>query len=410
MRDPLVWLAAIKILALLGPAAAACAWLLRCARAPGGAVGAAMLAGALVGALLGATTLARIAPNLHRGVYSGDAQQRAALAELQSRHETERAALAAAGGDAATIESLRERHEEAEAPQRAAAARVRSARAQGRNAVVVIAFALVILLGPWWSVGPPRPSRTSPLRAAAIGLCSLIVAGGAAALLARWTLNAPWVTAIPFGASIGAGSAFFGARARRVDRRVALSAEIDIAGGAAFVGGFLALGALGVTRAWVAGIALSLWMTILAVKSRRNRRFSRNVRHLVNGVVVPILVAAAVAHVDFAAEVSRREFWIAAVIAVIFSSDGRWLGAWLGWWVFGGAGLRGEAWRRAAAMVNALIGPIQVGFAAMAAANGVFSTSILGAVVAGAVVLEVTAGARGWAARLLDGGAPFAGN
>lgn len=369
------------------------AWMVRRAGPPGGPLAAGLIGGAIAGVLLGATVLGHAAPALHERLFQGGGVERAALVAKEREQEAAVAALRAVDASPVAVTELRARQRVDLAPLQEA---YRAARETTLAMLLLGAMALHFLLlvtGAWRIVGRARREPGSTRAALLAGAAFCIVGGVPAALLARWTLRVGWPAAAAFGVAMAIGG-FPGLRSRRVGAP-GRGRATDVASITALLAGAFAAGVL--ARSWLVGVVvLGAPLGLVGRMVRPPRAMTvRRLRSLTNGVIAPGLAAYAAARVDFSALASAREFWIAVVIGVILASDGRWLGGWLGWWTAGATrGVRDEAWRRSAAMVNAGVGALQVGAALSLYGTGLLDQAMLGAVLVAAIVLEVTAGAR----------------
>ncbi|TVQ33987.1 MAG: hypothetical protein EA376_00965 [Phycisphaeraceae bacterium] len=408
MGDPLVTVgAALLGLAMLGAVAILFAWLLRRSEIPGGALAAGLTGGLIAGALLGPGVLGRAAPELHESMFLGGVAERAELERAELEIEGAAAALESTGVSEAALREHLEAGENELAALRDDLTWARDDRRGIFNAAALLAFSIILITAPWRSAGRPRADDEPAQGPILSGLCSLLVAGVPAALLSVWTLGLDRPQALAFGAAIGIGAMCPGLRARVVGspgrRR-----GVDRSAITAFVGGALVISALTLSNILTAMFALPLLALLIAMRAPASRTVKRVLKGMSSSVMAPVLTALACIHFDPVAGASTWPFWIAILIAVVFSSDGRWLGGWLGWWSGGTELARGEAWRRSAASLNAGVGAVQIGAALALAGAGLLNDRLLMAVAVGAITVELTAGVRIHFARMFDRGEPFA--
>ncbi len=403
--------------------------LLRSAGAPGGPAGAAILAGLLVGTLAGATTLGRLAPSMIEDALIGGAGERAALAELESRHALEIATLRDIDVTEIAIEEHIAAYERTSAPMRDA---LESAERRHSDRVGV---ALATLAGIWLTLGAlgsvrgerkhkhnqwdGRPARHSgnqrdgrparlrpPLQAIPIGLAAAAIPAGVVFLLMRWTTTVTVVEAAAFAASLAVGSMVFDIPGGAGDRR-RRDRSLDLAARSALVIPACAFAAI-VPSAPT--LLLALFAALAALTPRRlsaSRAVRRACRSVALCVALPGFVALAAAMIDFITIATLTRFWIALVIAALLAADARWLGGWLGWNAAGDSYERSAAWSRSAATLAGGVGGAQVALAAVAHAAGALTTPLLAAAIIAAPTIELARPLRRRLARALDAGEPI---
>jgi len=106
--------------------------------------------------------------------------------------------------------------------------------------------------------------------------------------------------------------------------------------------------------------------------------------------------------VDLASLISTGGFWIALVIGLIASGDGRWIGYWLSIRYFAEPQLTRRAPSLANSAISAGAPAMQLVLAVLAFRAERSAGALLMAALAGAALLELTRGLRSWGARLLD--------
>jgi len=397
---------AIVGLALLGVVAILFAWILRRSSLPGGALAAGLTGGLIAGVLLGPGVLGRAAPGLHESFFVGGAAQRVELEQAELELEGAVAALQATGvSESALREHLDKGAVELSILQQALDQTKRDMRSVFDLGAMLV-FGLILLTAPWRSAGRPR-ADDEPLQSSILsGLSSLIVAGAPAALLGVWTLGLGRAEALAFGVVIGIGAMCPGLRARIVGG-AGRRRSVDRAALVAYIAGALVIAVLTISNLITALLALPLLALAIAMRLPASRRLKRSLKGFSSGALAPIIAAVAFVHFDPVAGGATWAFWIAIAIAVVFSTDGRWLGGWLGWWSGGTDAAQREAWRRSAAALNAGVGAVQIGAALLLAGAGLLDDRLLMAVAFGAVTIELTAGARIVFARMFDRGEPF---
>lgn len=416
--------AALAIMTL-APGSWAAMFLLRRAGIAGGWSGAAAVGGAMAGILLGGSVLGALAPQTHIRMIQGGLDQRQALQEQRGEHLREIAAMESTGVSEIAVEELRRRQENERAPLREAVA-----NAERRHQTVLYGAGLVLFALAAFSITARRGRQVraeanEPIAGAiAAGAGCVLLSGVCAALLAQWTLGGALGTekafgVIPgvgnqaalFGVGLGIGSALIGPRARRdVAGRVG---AVKRAGVVAMLLGALAL--VGLTAPTAAILFAASLLAAIGAGPVIGRSLSRPMRRNIGWGAAAMasapLYAIAIAPLDLGALASGGAgLWIAILIAVIFASDGRMLGAWLGWWTFGADAGRRQAWRRGSAMVNANVGLVQIGVvlcAGFGAAIDPAATSLdprlIAALATGAILVEISARLRTSVGRWLDG-------
>ncbi len=392
-------LGVIVILTILAPGAIPFAWLLRRVRLIGGPTSAAILGGAIAGLLLGATVLGKAAPDAYASIYIGGAQAAAALDEAKRESERELAVLRASGVSEIAISEhlagvdlrLTElgQRVQSERQQRALAA---------DSAALLLACAMMALAA---ASSGRRRRRDLTTGAIASGFTMVLGAGTPIFFAAIWFGGFTTTQAWALGAVLGIGSAWPTVRTRShgIPGR---STETDAGAMVALLIGLAAIeiailsitGADSFAGAWsLAFVACAVIACAWRVGARRPRS-QRRALMVSNGIIIPTLTAACIAPVDLPATALTSACIIASIAALLFASDGRWFGAWLGWRWFGDAETRQSAWRRSAAMLANNVGAVSIGAGALCSAAGLINHAGMIAVVLGALLVESTVGLR----------------
>ena len=391
--------------------------LLRSAGTPGGPAGVAILAGLLVGTLAGATTMGRLAPSMIEHALIGGAAERAARAELESRHALEIATLRDIDVTEIAIEEHIAAFERTSAPMRVALETAERRHADRLGVVIATLAGVWLTLGAVGSVRGERkhkhnrwngrPARLRPpLQGVTIGPAAAAVPAGVVFLLMRWTTTVTVVEAAAFAAALAVGSMVFDIPGGAGDRR-RRDRSLDLAARSALVIPACAFAAI-VPAAPT--LLLALFAALAAMTPRRiyaSRAARRACRSIALGAALPGFVALAAAMIDFIAVASLARFWIALVIAALLAADARWLGGWLGWNAAGDSYERSTAWSRSSAMLAGGVGGAQVALAAVAHAAGALTTPLLAAAIIAAPTIELARPLRRRLARALDAGEPI---
>ena len=387
----------------LGIASALVAWVLRRARVPGGWTAAAMLGGVVVGLLAGPGVMGRVAPETHRALFVGGVKESRELEGLAASHEAERAALKSAG---VTPEAIQEhastQREELKWPRMAleTAERVRSELLWWIGSLLAIVYC-VIVLGP--RVMPVRRvsssarsgeserSRASAWRHAGVGLCGGVVCVLPPALALHLIGGVAVPPSVMFGVALGCCAVPL-----RGSRAIVLSASFGVAASAVLL--------------MTAGVSTSLGLPavclamLVALGPGRLPSESIGLLRIGLALVLPLVTALLTLGPDLRtlATDQAREFWTCLIVALLWSSDGRWGGYWLAWRLVGGHGSRSTAWRDATTITNAGAGVVQVLIAALLASTGEFSDSMIAGALLGGLIVEMTRGARRWVLPMLE--------
>jgi len=393
----------IGALALAG-VGLALAKLLAVAGIPGGVRAAGALGGAAAGALLGAGVLGKAAPETHQRWWLGGVEQRAALDDLDAQQAADLAALRAADASPIAIEEQVAAHVGERAPLEAALAEARGRHAFAVGGVGGAAIIAALTLAGLASAGRGGGARDGDGDLAiAAGLSSVVVATLGAGLIALWLAPVGMREALAFGAAGAVGGTAFSGRfllspCGRV-RRVSQSAAV-----AALVGGALVAGAgrggLLATSVLI-GAAVSLAASLLIALGGRARRRAEAAAFVGVG---PLVAGLALVQVDPSSLATDRAFWVGAIASAILHHDGRWLGAWLPWRLFGDEKARAESWRRSSGLLESGVGLTQCGAATALAYAGALPVSLAAGLVVSAIIIEMTAPIRERAAAWMDRG------
>ncbi|MFM9959487.1 MAG: hypothetical protein ACKVZJ_15630 [Phycisphaerales bacterium] len=370
-----------QVLACAVPAAGL-AWLLRNARCPGGPAGAALCAGVTVGILVGPGVFGRVRPDLHAPVFIGGVAERAAYDKELERQRVERAALEASGVSDVALEE----HENNDAAPKRAEARglLDRARAAHREnlhlAQAALAGVLLVLALPSAGARSGRLWRRTAERAFSTGWRDAgrgalgVVIGASVPTIAAWWLARDWRIALAVGCAMS------------VPGLASLPCGLFIAGAA---GAALASSCL-VIMTWnvpitIVGVTALVALALCVGSERVTRAGRRGTTELAlaHAVLTPGLTALALAPIDPHAVAASSLFIWLAILAVLWSSDGRWL-AWrlTGWtWVMSGRMVS------AGASIGQLVFALACGWAGLADAG-------VAALIIGCLVIELTRGVR----------------
>lgn len=392
-----VILGLLQLLACAVPAVGLAA-ILRAARCPGGAMGAAVAAGIVAGLLLGPGVFGRVKPAWHDPLLRGGVEQAAALQAESDRQRIERAALEASG---VTDVALEEFDRERLAPRRAEfQAALDRARAEFRSdfglVQAVVASALLMLALPaacarsgrlWRRTG--ECAIDTRWQGAGRGALALVLAMSIPFALSMWLLK-------DLKLALGVAAAL------AVPAVVALPCGLFIASASgAALGACIAMVGLWTVPATVVGVAafVALALCVGSESPRRREKAKRSGGSgwwggaaVVGYVLVPTLTAMLIVGIDPHSVVSSGVFIWMTILALLWSSDGRWL-AWR---------LAGFTWTRAALPVGTGASMVQLVIAAGCGWAGA-PHGVVGALVLGALTIELTAGIRRLLARQMDG-------
>lgn len=389
---------------------------------PGGKGASAICGGLLAGILMGSLALGGSAPQFYEPIIVGAVQERDALAEAEAERDGEIAAAIAAlqrtgvseiAYDEIEVE-IRDRYE-----PRIAAARDLLREAE-TNHIRRLSILLAVLGGMVFASGyfrrtrseiseRPRPDR-SPERSVAkvcgnfppapVELLMLVSAAAIPAIFARWLLGLEIPMAIAFGLVL----AVPGATVRRGAHAMSGGWAFLIA---ALVVSVCATASFGTATASsvLVGTAMVFSIALLLIDNGLLRTRQAEIRFhdaLFYAVLLPALAGAMTSIVDLAGFASTGAFWIALVIGLIASGDGRWLGYWLSIRYFADPPMN----RGSSSLANSIIsagGPaMQLVLAVMAFRAEPAAGALIFAAVAGAALLELTRNLRCRIAGSLD--------
>lgn len=386
-----VILGLFQVLACAVPAVGLAA-VLRAARCPGGVMGAAISAGIVAGLLMGPGVLGRVKPSWHDSLLRGETVQSAALQAELDRQRIERGTLDASG---VTEVALEEFDRERLAPRRAEfQAALDRARAEFRLnlglAESVVAGMVLMLAIPSACARSGRLWRRTGefaidtrWRGAGRGALATVLAMTIPFALSLWLLR-------DFKLALGIAAAL------AVPAVVGLPCGLFIAtASAAALGACIAMVGLWTVPATVVGVAAFVALALCVGSESPRRREKASWwwgAAAVGGVLVPTLTAMLVVTIDPHSVVSSGVFIWLTILALLWSSDGRWL-AWR---------LAGFAWTRAAMPVGAGASMVQLVIAAGCGWAGA-PQGVVAALVLGALTIELTAGIRTMLARQMDG-------
>lgn len=400
MDTTFFWTIVASVLLLALPAAVL-AWMLRWSRIPGGRSAAAVVAGISIGLLMGPGVLGRARPEWHASLFAGGASERAALAEMSKRHAEEMLALTASGVTADAIEEHRARQRSQSDPLRswleAATRRRRAALDWAAQGMLALYF---ICIGGAMVPGAMRRRQWQDWsrwigRSIAAGFTAALVACAVPGAIGAWLIGLGPREAIGFGLIMGAPG--FAAILRPRKLAAVLVGTMACASCAVLIGWTAGLTAV------AAGVFLGLMIPLGMESAPAARRMRRRLVMLGHAVALPAAAALLAVGVDLhgLASGTPAKFWWAVVIAVIWSSDGRWLA----WSVI----LRrviGERrlWSAGAECVNAGAGVMQLALTAVLCGSGLADGAVVAAGLLGAALVEVTRGARRWVGMHADSG------
>jgi len=389
-------IASWPLLALLLAMPPAAAWLLRRAGLPGGAMGAAVAGGLLMGIILGPSIFGRVHPTLFDSMILGAADESQALRLAQRQHGAELLVAEHARLNDTELLELHAKHE-----RELVAPRAVLQRATDSHQSIIWLVALLLITALLLALGsqsvPVNAESKAPapgfwLSAINIGMASAIVPG-AIAFLITFKL---WDAAIASAAFIAAALAIGPAALRREEQIDADNAELNGAAmlhAAARVATLITVIGLAVALI-VSGLSISWWSLapLLALPaawilaSPLGSTLQR-VGPLIHHIAVPIITAITALNVDLFRDVS---IWPLLVI-LLFSDDGRGIGAMLGAMLPGGRrALRGL--RLALGTVAA--GPTQLAVTAVGVHAGLIPLWAVLPLLLGVVLIEATSALR----------------
>lgn len=411
--DAMLWVAGG--MGVLACAAAALAWLLRRCGIPGGRMGGAVLGGIIAGVLLGPGVAGRVAPSTFQRMFVGAVAEQRAVDEMEGRHRRELEVVEATDVTPAYIAELSAKQAVEIAPLVEAAEKARQRRAATLDAVVAGIIAIHLLLvglvcapmGRWMR----RAWRRHDADAGPLSIGDGVGAAGLMVVVALVTpiLALMWILRAPPREAIGVGIAM-AAPAVGPEARVRLlpAALIGILASAAVVA-YLSWASAPVVMSAVVGGAVGVMVAlVLWGRVRIGRAARRGFGWVMAGATLPLVAALAVVRCDPHAMLGSTEFWVVALTAALFSSDGRWVG--IGWaqklFPRGtGRALPGaRTWTAASGLVNAGTGMAQLVIGLVLEAAGVISPQALAGLVLGTAAIELSRGVRTRVGWMMDGG------
>lgn len=412
MTDGAAWLIGGMWALVLG--AMLLAMLVRVAGVPGGRTGAAVLGGVLAGVLLGPGVAGRIAPQPFERAFVGGVQERREVEEREASHAREIAVVDEAGVTGTYVADLRARHEAEIVPLRDALQNARaSTRARldamtgGLVAAHLILTGLVVGgLGRLMHAGMrrAREDRERSFSAPdAIGAAALIMVVGVLTpvLVALWVLHLPARVGIGIGLAMAIPA--IGAEARpRLLACALVGVAMGVAAGCSLAWGSFVMGSL------VGGGAIVMLVLAGTGGVRLPRDGRRGVGWILTGTTLPVVAALTAMRCDPQVLADSKDFWIVAVMAVLISSDARWVA--VGWAqrLFprgtGGAAPSARVWTGATGIVNSGAGMAQLTMGLVLHSAGLIAPEILAGLVAGAVAIEMTRGIRTRVGWMMDAG------
>ena len=389
---------------------------------PGGKGAAAVTGGLLAGVLMGSLVLGSAMPDLHGPIVEGAIAERAEYESARRDRDAELAAALAAiretgVSEVAERELVADVNERYESRIEAARESLRDAEEEHRrrlSGLLGVLAGLVFASGYFRrtrreisedaqigrSAGRRLPRVFGPFPPTPVELLMLVMAAAPAAILARWLLGVDIPVALAFGIVL----AMPGSTVRR--------------GGQEFSGGWVFLiGALLVsicaTMAWGAGIgstvligtAMVFSLLLLTIDNTflRTRRSEIRFHDAVfYALLLPALAGALGTIVDLGTLVSTGGFWIALVIGLIASGDGRWFGYALAIRYFADEPANRTPSSHANAAISAGAPMLQLVLAVLAFRAEPVAGSLIFAALAGAMVLELSRNLRSRIARQFD--------
>jgi hypothetical protein len=385
MADLIVNSATTHSLLLILPIA--CALLLRWAHCPGWPV----VGGVAAGLLLGPGLLGRAAPDWYESTFVGAVEERAAYEAILRDRERELAVMSAAG---ATMQTIDARVGEFEASLDEARARRRDAERTFQRpfrSFTATVTALSLLGGGLLGVRR-RDRRQQWTSSLSIGIWSALLPGALAvvgmhfwwgamrsetALVAAAVAIGPWIlTAIDREAADRAefGGAWMIERAGRIASIIAIVVTTWAVADA--------LGAVGLI--WVAPLlAMPLGWLLPAPRGSIRRIAAASL----SIAFVPMLAACAAMRIDL---FEHASLW-PMLFFILLSGDARWLAAFLGAML---PGARRSLRTMRLVLGSMACGPTQLALIALAAHLSLIPGTFAIALIAGAVVIEVTVPAR----------------
>ena len=399
------WLATVLQIIVIAPPAIALAWVLRLAGVPGGRPAAALIAGMSVGLLAGPGVLGRAAPTFHARAFSGGQSEREELRELEQRRAQEIAALKASGVSHAAVDEYRASDDPEAAPL---LAELRRAEREALDRLLLAAqsalAAALLALGPSLMPAGNAACRAKLASMLRVGPRCVLAGGLACGLTALspallWAVVEPGSAraAISWGLILAAPGI---AGTMRGGPYIAAGSGLALCVAAALVLGW----SVGMT---LAGVGLMLGMMLgVSTGERRGARRIRSVgARIAMSALLPLAMGLLAASVDLSrvsGPGSERAFWMALVVAALWSSDGRWFCGWLAWKLTGPGPARQAAWRSATDLMNSGAGIAQAALCLLLLASAQATPEMVPGVLLGAAIIECSRRARTWLSMRLD--------
>lgn len=402
MRDTTAWMLAGAGLVALAALAMLLASLLRRARIPGAATGAALAGGIMAGVLLGPSVLGRTAPGLMLPSFVGATDEMRSLRDLVSEHRRELNALTATGVSPAAMTEMQRTHDVERASAEEAVERARQRHAQrwtliGAGCVGCYLAAATLL------ATPARPARWRRLGGTLVMTNALPLLAGWVAVLAA-AVPAGLVAWLVCGWSwprcVGAGVIF------------AVPGLAAMLGPTAFLvasGGLFATFVATAIVGWSMGFSIAIAGVFLGLLATLGMNFAhlRLVRSLVRpvtlGLLAPVIAALAIVRLDLHHLGEPTTFWASTALGVLWSSDGRWLGARLALALSRSrASPLERPWTHAATIVDTGASVMQVCVALLLITAALIPAEMVAGAVIGAAVMEFTGDFRRHIAHRLD--------
>ena len=413
----------LQVLLLTVPAIVFAA-VLRMIGLPGGRGAAAVCGGIVAGILGGSLVLGGAAPGWHGHLLEGAQEERQALRdaedELAGEKSSALAALRSTGvSEVAEGELLAEI--DARYQARITAARETLNTAQERH-TEDLSIVLGVLAGlafasayfrrtrseiterppgsPERIGGERLPKVLGPFPPAPVELLMLVMAAAPTAVVARWLLGVDIPVALAFGLVL----AVPGATLRRGAQSLSGGWAFLIAGLLISVCSTAAFGASTASTVLI-GTAMAGSLVLLLIDNSMLRTRRAEIRFhdtLYFAILLPALSGALATTVDLASFVSTGTFWIALVIGLIASGDGRWFGYGIAIRYFADPPATGRPMALANSAISAGALVLQLVLAALAFRAVPEAGPLVFAALTGAALLELSRGLRARIALTFD--------
>lgn len=397
------WLAIGIGLFVLACVALVFTMMLRRAACPGGPLAAAIVGGIVAGVLIGPSVAGRLVPAIHERVFVGATEQTKALREATAEHDRALRALAATGVTGVAIDEQRAAYES----QRKPLVDTREkALAEHRTRWSLIA-SVVLMAHLYLATVLAFPSRTptwrriareigeQPIQIMLAGTVMLFLAVTPPAVFVAVMLQSKWTSAVATGLIFGAPAVAVILSPRSLI--IATSASVLAFALAAGIGWTIQL-----TIAAV-GVFLAL-LSVIGTSSSTLKRIRHGVQMSAHLFTLPLLAALCVVNVDMHAAGNNKVFWLAVIIGVLWSSDGRWFAAFTAMRTVMTDRQSPPTWTSAAQFVDAGAGAAQIVFILLLLPAGLIAPEFAAGAAIGAAVAEVTRDLRGGVARFMDQG------